>query len=146
MFPGIVGFARALELALESREEDGRRMGQLRDEFYQLLQTELGELPVNGPPLNDRSKRLSHNLNCQFPGLDGHSLMVGSPRLAMSSGSACTATSTEPSHVLTALGLDRDQVRSSLRFGLSRWTTPEEIATAVGLLVESTRQLRKLGG
>jgi cysteine desulfurase len=143
---GIVGFARALELALESREEDGRRMGQLRDEFHQLLQTELGTLPVNGPPLNDRSRRLSHNLNCQFPGLDGHSLMVGSPRLAMASGSACTATSTEPSHVLTALGLDRDQVRSSLRFGLSRWTTPEEIATAVGLLVESTRQLRKLGG
>jgi cysteine desulfurase len=143
---GIVGFARALELVLESRETDCRRMGQLRDEFYRLLRAELGELPINGPPLADRSRRLSNNLNCQFPGLDGHSLMVGSPRLAMSSGSACTATSTEPSHVLTALGLDRDQVRSSLRFGLSRWTTPDEIETAVGLLAESARQLRKLGG
>ncbi|MFO0454531.1 MAG: cysteine desulfurase family protein [Planctomycetota bacterium] len=143
---GIVGFARALELVLESREADCRRMGQLRDEFYRLLRAELGELPINGPPLADRSRRLSNNLNCQFPGLDGHSLMVGSPRLAMSSGSACTATSTEPSHVLTALGLDRDQVRSSLRFGLSRWTTPDEIETAVGLLAESARQLRKLGG
>jgi cysteine desulfurase len=143
---GIVGFARALELALESCEADCRRMGQLRDEFYRLLSAELGELPVNGPPLADQSSRLPNNLNCQFPGLDGHSLMVGSPRLAMSSGSACTATSTEPSHVLTALGLDRDQVRSSLRFGLSRWTTSEEIATAVGLLAESAQQLRKLGG
>jgi len=143
---GIVGFARALELALESREEDCRRMGQLRDEFYRLLQAALGELPVNGPPLSSLELRLPHNLNCQFPGLDGHSLMVGSPRLAMSSGSACTATSTEPSHVLTALGLDRDQVRSSLRFGLSRWTTWEEIGVAVGLLAESARQLKKLGG
>ena len=143
---GIVGFARAVELALESREEDSRRMGQLRDEFYRLLQAELGDLPINGPPLSDQSSRLTHNLNCQFPGLDGHSLMVGSPRLAMSSGSACTATSTEPSHVLTALGLNRDQVRSSLRFGLSRWTTRDEITTAVGLLAESARQLKKLGG
>lgn len=143
---GIVGFSCALELAVENREADCQRMGRLRDEFYRLLLAELGELPVNGPPLSDRERRLSHNLNCQFPGLDGHSLMVGSPRLAMSSGSACTATSTEPSHVLTALGLDRDQVRSSLRFGLSRWTTDEEISSAVGLIAESARQLRKLGG
>lgn len=143
---GIVGFARALELALESREEDCRRMAQLRDEFHRLLQAELGELPVNGPPLTNLELRLPHNLNCQFPRLDGHSLMVGSPRLAMSSGSACTATSTEPSHVLTALGLDRDQVRSSLRFGLSRWTSWEEITIAVELLAESARQLKKLGG
>lgn len=143
---GIVGFGRALELIVEDREEDCRRMGQLRDEFYRLLRAELGELPVNGPPMTDRSKRLSNNLNCQFPGLDGHSLMIGCPRLAMSSGSACTATSTEPSHVLTALRLDRDQVRSSLRFGLSRWTTLDEIETAVGMLAESARQLRKLGG
>lgn len=143
---GIVGLARALELAVETRVEDNARMAQLRDSLYQQLQGELGELPLNGPGLTAPEHRLVHNLNCQFPGLDGHSLMIGSPHLALSSGSACTATSTEPSHVLTALGLDRDEVRSSLRFGLSRFTTREEIEQATELLAESARRLRSLGG
>jgi len=143
---GIVGLAKALELALESRNADAARMAQLRNRLYQQLQSELGELPLNGPQLGEQDLRLVHNLNCQFPGLDGHSLMVGSPQVALSSGSACTATSSEPSHVLTALGLDGDQVRSSLRFGLSRYTTDEEIDAATDLLAASARRLRSLGG
>ena len=142
---GIVGMARALELALETRAEDSARMAQLRDRLYRQLQAKLGELPLNGPRLDAPGERLANNLNCQFPGLDGHSLMVGSPQLALSSGSACTATSSEPSHVLTALGLDRDQVRSSLRFGLSRFTTVEEIDAASELLADSACRLRALG-
>lgn len=142
---GIVGLARALELALETRVEDQARMAQLRDRLYRQLQAELGELPLNGPCLTDPEHRLVHNLNCQFPGLDGHSLMVGSPQLALSSGSACTATNSEPSHVLSALGLDRDQVRSSLRFGLSRLTTLAEIDRATEMLADSARRLRALG-
>ncbi len=143
---GIVGLARALELSLENLEQDRARMALLRDRLHQQLESELGELPLNGPALTALDLRLAHNLNCQFPGLDGHSLMIGSPRLALSSGSACTATSSEPSHVLTALGLDRDQVRSSLRFGLSRWTTEQEIDLATELLADSARRLRRLGG
>jgi cysteine desulfurase len=143
---GIVGMARALELALETLKPDQQRMAELRKRLYRQLQSELGELPLNGPSLDELDRRLAHNLNCQFPGLDGHSLMIGSPRLALSSGSACTATSSEPSHVLTALGLDGDQVRSSLRFGLSRWTTEEEIDLATELLADSARRLRRLGG
>lgn len=143
---GIVGLVRALELALETQPEDSARMARLRDRLYRNLQQELGELPLNGPQLADHASRLVNNLNCQFPGLDGHSLMVGSPRLALSSGSACTATSSEPSHVLTALGLDPDKVRSSLRFGLSRFTTEQEIDEATALLADSARRLRALGG
>ena len=143
--PGIVGFAAAVELCRELMTDESQRIAALRNRLFTKLSGKIGPILLNGPVLDDGSLRLAHNLNCQFPGLDGHSLMVGTSQLALSSGSACTATSTEPSHVLTALGLDRDQVRSSLRFGLSRFTTEQEIDLAVDLLAESAVRLRKLG-
>lgn len=143
---GIVGLAKACELCQSESLAAIPRVIQLRKQLYERLQMALGDLPLNGPPLENTAARLPQNLNCQFPGLDGHSLMVASERLALSSGSACTATSTEPSHVLAALGLNRDQIRSSLRFGLSRMTTEAEINAAVEMLADAARQLRKLGG
>ncbi len=140
--PGIVGMALAMELAINEMPSLFEQTRQLRDRFYQNLSTAVGGLPINGPPLDNPQKRLVNNLNCQFPGIDGHSLMIHTPQLCASTGSACTATNTEPSHVLQAMGLDPDQVRCSLRFGLSRFNTEAEIDLAVGLLAESVKRLR----
>lgn len=141
--PGIVGMAKALELACREWPNWVDLTRQRRDRFYQNLSAAIGPLPLNGPSLSDPSRRLFNNLNCQFPGIDGHSLMIHTPQLCASTGSACTATSTEPSHVLQAIGLNPDQVRCSLRFGLSRFNTDADIDRAVEALVASVAQLRR---
>lgn len=142
--PGIVGMATALTLCqaeIESRSELDRRRD-LRDRLYRGLQNQLGELPLNGPSLDQVRLRLGHNLNCRFPGVDGHSIMSGAPGVAISSGSACTSAEPEPSHVLRALGLDDDEIRSSLRMSVGRFTTVEDIDTAIDLLSKSVKTMR----
>lgn len=150
--PLIVGFARAIEIAVGEREQEMIRQATLRDRLWEGLRSGISECRLNGPPLERTEglaesagwRRLPNNLNVQFSGLDGEALMMKTPDVAVSSGSACSAANPEPSHVLSALGLDADQIRSSLRFGLSRFTTEEEIERAVLALAAGARALRDL--
>ena len=125
---------------------EGKRIGRLRDRLLAALTGRLDGVTVNG----SLEHRLPHNLNVSFAGVEGESLLVGLDDVAVSSGAACTTASPglEPSHVLRAIGLPDDLARASLRFGLGRWTTAEEIdyaADKVSSLVERLRQLSPAG-
>jgi cysteine desulfurase len=142
--PGIVGMARALALCVEEMDREPARASRLRQRLFETLLEQVPELELNGPPLNALHRRLPGNLNCRFPRVDGQALMLHAPEVAVSSGSACTSANPEPSHVLRALGLDADQVRSSLRFGVGRYNTEDEMHYAAAALGEAVRHLRRL--
>ncbi len=143
--PGIVGMARALELCLEELSAESARLAALRDRLYAGLSGQLGELVLNGPALDLEGARLPGNLNLSFTFVDGEALMLQMRgQLAVSSGAACTSANPEPSHVLRALKMRDDLVRSSLRFGLGRFNTEAEVDRAVELLVPTVRRLRSL--
>jgi cysteine desulfurase len=142
--PGIVGFAKALELSLAEMPTEQPRLAQLRDRLFEGLTGELDGVSLNGPSLELPELRLAGNLNVSFEYVDGEALLINMRDVAVSSGSACTSASPEPSHVLRALGLSDDAVRSSLRFGLGRFNTPEEIEFAIAAVAEVVRRLRKL--
>ena len=139
--PLIVGFAKAAELAVAEREDEGTRLGALRERLWQRLQNELEGLRRNGAP----GHCLPGNLNVCFAGVEAARLMVVLPELALSSGSACTSATPEPSHVLGALGLGPDLVNSALRFGLGRGTTAEEIDFAADRVIQEVQRLRSEG-
>jgi cysteine desulfurase len=139
--PLIVGFAKALELAVAEREEEAARVATLRERLWQRLQSELEGLRRNGAP----GHSLPGNLNVCFAGVEAARLMVALPELAVSSGSACTSATPEPSHVLGALGLGPELVNSALRFGLGRGTTEEEIDFAADRLIQEVQRLRSEG-
>jgi cysteine desulfurase len=130
-----------LELAAREMDQVPARIGQLRNEFFAELVRQIPGLQLNGPAL-DSPDRLWNNLNCVFPGVEGQTLALACEQVAMSSGSACSAAHAEPSHVLKAIGRDVDEVRSSLRFGLSRFTTAAEISAAAELIVAAYRRLK----
>ena len=140
--PQIVGFARAVELALAERETETERLLRLREQLWQHLRN-LDGIHLNGHP----SQRLAGNLNVSIDGIDGAALLLGLQSvMAVSSGSACSSTGTAPSHVLTALGRAEPLAYSSLRFGIGRFNSAEEIETAaqqVVLTIESLRQSKK---
>ncbi len=144
--PGIVGMAEAARLAVENLPEEPARLRGLRDRLWTLLTEGVPGIAINGPPLDDAAHRLVNNLNVRIPGVDGQSLLatLAGDGLAVSSGSACSAENPRPSHVLQAIGLDDDQARASLRFGLSRFTTPEEIETAAAAVAAGVGRLRAL--
>lgn len=142
--PGIVGFARALELCLAELPTESRRLASLRARLFAGLTGELDGVALNGPALDRPELRLPGNLNMSFAYVDGEALMMSMKRLAVSSGSACTSANPEPSHVLRALGLGDDLTRASLRYGLGRFNTEAEVETAVRLTVDAVRQLRRL--
>ena len=145
--PGIVGMAAALNLChaeIQEGTEDGRRR-ELRDRMYAGLNSRVGDLPLNGPSLTTPGLRLANNLNCQFPNIDGQSIMSGASEIAISSGSACTSADPDPSHVLAALKLSDDEIQSSLRVSVGRFTTLDEIDSAVDLLVRSVESMRQYG-
>jgi cysteine desulfurase len=143
--PAIVGLARAMELAIEELPAETVRLAGLRNRLLTGLQAQLDGVVLNGPLLEDPSMRLAGNLNLQFAYVDGESLMLSTGgQLALSAGSACTAAEPTPSHVLTALGLTDDAVRSSLRFGLGRFTTEAEIEATIEILTESVKRLRAM--
>ena len=142
--PGIVGLAAALTVCVEEMECETPRLRELRDELFRLLQVEVDGVRLNGPPLDEPGSRLAANLSCAFDYVEGQALMMRLKRLAVSSGSACTSTNPEPSHVLLALGLSADRARSSLRFGLGRFNSAEDIAQAAGMLRETVCELRTL--
>ena len=140
--PGIVGFAKALELCLAELPEEMARLAALRQQLWQGLRRDIPDVVLNGPEFGDL--RLPGNLNCSFPFVNGEALMMSMKTIAVSSGSACTSANPEPSHVLAALGLNEDLVRASLRFGLGRFNTAEEIDYAIAAVAENVHRLRQL--
>jgi cysteine desulfurase len=138
--PGIVGFGKACEICMLDMEEDSKRISKMRDH----LQTELLKLEeayVNG----SSEHRLPHVANISFKHVEGEGLLMGfNKNIALSSGSACTSASLEPSYVLKALGLGDDLAHSSLRFGLSRFTTDEEIEYTIKAISETVLKLREM--
>ncbi|WP_375437822.1 IscS subfamily cysteine desulfurase [uncultured Hymenobacter sp.] len=137
--PGIVGLGKACELARLEMVADTQRLSAMRDRLERELLT-LEESYVNG----SREHRLPHVTNISFKYVEGEGLMMGVKDLAVSSGSACTSASLEPSYVLKALGLSDDLAHSSLRFGLSRFTTDEQIDYAINHVKEAVTKLREM--
>ena len=137
--PGIVGLGKACELARLEMAADTARLSVLRDRLEKELTT-MEETYINGSV----EHRLPHVTNISFKYVEGEGLMMGVKDLAVSSGSACTSASLEPSYVLKALGLSDDLAHSSLRFGLSRFTTDEQIDYAIGHVKEAVTKLREM--
>ena len=137
--PGIVGLGKACEIAKQDMENDTARLSAMRDRLEKELLT-IEESYVNG----SREHRLPHVTNISFKYVEGEGLMMGVKDIAVSSGSACTSASLEPSYVLKALGLSDDLAHSSLRFGLSRFTTDEEIDYAINHTKEAVSKLREM--
>jgi cysteine desulfurase len=136
--PLIVGFGLAVELAVAAMAEESSRIFQLRERLHGGIRDRVSDLILNGHP----SQRLAGNLNLSFGYVDGEALMMSMRDIAVSSGSACTAANPEPSHVLTAMGLDDDTARASLRFGLGRFTTAKEIEAAIDAVASAVEKLR----
>jgi cysteine desulfurase len=138
--PGIVGLGRAAELCRLEMASDTERLRGLRDRLNTKLHQSLDEIYING----SLEHRLPHNLNISFAYVEGESLLMGINDVAVSSGSACTSASLEPSYVLKALGAGDDLAHSSIRFGLGRWTTEEEVDYVVEKLTSVVRRLREM--
>ena len=139
--PGIVGFGESCAICAHEMAADSERLGALRDRLWRRLTTELEGVTVNG----SLEHRLPGNLNVSFAGVDAETLLMSLPEVALSTGSACSSATVEPSHVLRALGIGAQAAHSSVRFGLGRVNTEEEIEYVAGRGVESVRRLRKLG-
>ncbi|MCH7728229.1 MAG: aminotransferase class V-fold PLP-dependent enzyme, partial [Planctomycetes bacterium] len=144
--PGIVGFAKALELCLEEMPAETERLRTLRNRLYEGLTSSVDGTHLNGPALEKCDLRLAGNLNLSFNYVDGEALLMSTQNLALSSGSACTSAEPEPSQVLKALGLSDDRTRSSIRFGLGRFNTLEEVQFAINTVHEAVERLRKFSG
>jgi cysteine desulfurase len=138
--PGIVGLGKAAELCRTEMAAEAERLRQLRDYLNAELHKNLDELYING----SMEHRLPHNLNISFAYVEGESLLMGINDVAVSSGSACTSASLEPSYVLKALGAGDDLAHSSIRFGLGRWTTKEEVDYVVDKLTNVVQRLREM--
>ncbi|MBF2046156.1 MAG: IscS subfamily cysteine desulfurase [Elainella sp. C42_A2020_010] len=137
--PQIVGFAKAVELGLAELEAETQHISTLRNHLWQQLQT-LDEIQLNGHP----TQRLAGNLNVSVAGVDGQALLLGlQPFVAVSSGSACTSAKIEPSHVLDALGIEPELAFASVRFGIGRFNTLEEIDRVAAGFIETVQSLRK---
>ena len=138
--PGIVGFGKACELARLEMASDTERISKLRDKLENALK-QIDESYVNGNPAH----RLPHVSNISFKYVEGEGLMMGfNQDIALSSGSACTSASLEPSYVLKALGLGDDLAHSSLRFGLGRYTTEEQIDFTIKAVTDTVLKLREM--
>lgn len=136
--PLIVGFGESCRIAREERESDATRIKNLRDDLWRRLQCGLDGIQLNGHP----TERVGGNLNVSFAGIDGDVLLNAMTKIAVSSGSACTSANPQPSHVLTAMGISDALTRASLRFGLGRFTTEDEIEFAADFVVETVTRLR----
>lgn len=138
--PGIVGFGKACEIAAAEMASEAERLRQLRDKLMHGLQSQLDEIYVNG----SLEHRLPHNLNMSFAYVEGESLLMGISDVAVSSGSACTSATLEPSYVLKALGVSEDLAHTSIRFGLGRFNTEEEVDYVIARVTEAVKRLREL--
>jgi cysteine desulfurase len=138
--PLCVGLGEAAEIAMNEMEGEAKRLTKLQARMLKGLQDRLPEIFVNG----DLEHRIPGNLNISFAYVEGESLMMGIKNLAVSSGSACTSASLEPSYVLRALGVEEEMAHTSLRIGLGRFTTEHEVDTAVDELVRHVNKLREM--
>ena len=152
--PGIVGLGKAAEIAAAEMPEESRRLRVLRRRLRDRIVERLDGVTLNGAPLPEigddgalapgvEERRLPGNLNVSFAGVDGEALLVGMKDVAVSSGSACTSASLAPSHVLTAIGVPDDLAHASIRFGLGRWTTAEEVDHAADAAIRAVERLRE---
>jgi cysteine desulfurase len=137
---GIVGLGKACEIAKAEMPEENVRTLQLREKLRKGLMDELPDVYINGHP----EQRLAGNLNVSFAYVEGESLLMGISDIAVSSGSACTSASLEPSYVLKALGVGEELAHSSIRFGLGRFNTDEEVDYTIGRVNEAVNRLREL--
>jgi cysteine desulfurase len=138
--PLCVGLGEAAEIAMKEMDAESKRLAKLRDRMLKGLNAKLTDIHVNG----DLEHRIPGNLNIGFAYVEGESLMMGIKGLSVSSGSACTSASLEPSYVLRALGVEEDMAHTSLRIGLGRFTTEHEVDTAVDELVRHVNKLREM--
>jgi cysteine desulfurase len=138
--PGIVGLGAACELAEQEREAESRRLRGLVEKLHRELSGRLDEITLNGHP----TERLPNNLNLSFAYVEGESLMMGMNDVAVSSGSACSSANHEPSYVLKALGVPDDLAHSSIRFGLGRFSTEEEVDYVIGRVAGVVERLREI--
>lgn len=138
--PAIVGFGKAAELARTLMAEESKRLSTLRDKMHREITRAIPEVYLNGHPVY----RLPNNLNLSFAYVEGESMIMGMKELAVSSGSACTSASLEPSYVLKAIGVGEDLAHTSIRFGLGRFTTEEEVDFAIRKVIETANKLREL--
>ena len=137
--PGIVGFGAAVELALDSMADEENRIRELMRLCDSLMHSEVGGAELNGPSIDER---LLGNLNYRLENIDAETLTLNLAETCISTGSACTSADPEPSHVLQAVGLDESQARSSIRIGIGRFNTAEEIKTAVKEIGTAASKLR----
>ncbi len=138
--PGIAGLGEACAICGREMDEEGARLRRLRDRLRAKLEKELDEVSING----SMRHRLPHNLNMTFAHVEAESLMMGLRGMAVSSGSACTSAIMEPSYVLKAMGVADDAAHSSIRFGLGRFNTEEEVDCAASNVIEAVKKLREL--
>ncbi len=153
--PGIVGFGKAIEIARSDMEEEARRLRLLRRRLYEGITARLDGIFLNGAPLpriaedgslepGQEEWRLPGNLNLSFAHVEGEALLMGMKDVAVSSGSACTSASLRPSHVLKALGVAEDLAHSSIRYGLGRFNTAEEVDYTVEATLKTVNRLREM--
>jgi len=138
--PGIVGFAKALDILRLEGEAEATRIRGLRDRLWKKLTSDLDSVLLNG----HAERRLPGNLNLSFAFVEGEGLMMAIKDVAVSSGSACTSASLEPSYVLRSMGLDEDLAHSSIRFGLGRFNTEEEVDYVAELVSSRVKRLRDM--
>jgi cysteine desulfurase len=138
--PGIVGFGKAMSLAMDEMEAEAKRLTGLREKLKHTIMGQLDEVYLNGHP----EKRIPGNLNISFAYVEGESLLMEMNDVALSSGSACTSSTLDASHVLNALGVDEELAHSSIRFGLGRFTTEEEVDYVGNKIVKAVKRLREM--
>jgi len=138
--PGIVGLAKALEICIDSMENESNRIKNLRDKMWAAFSSQLDEVYLNGHP----TQRLPNNLNVSFLHVEDNALMMSMKEIAVSNGAACSTADPEPSYVLKALRLPNEQLHTAIRFGLGRFTTEEEVNYVINRVIENVRKLRDI--
>lgn len=138
--PMIVGFGKAVELCEQEMPTESKRLSAMRDRLQIAITSKLEEVYLNGHP----TQRLPNNLNLSFAYVEGESLLMGLKEIALSSGSACTSATLEPSYVLRALGVGSDLAHSSIRFGLGRFNTDDEVDYTAKRIIEVVTKLREM--
>ena len=138
--PLIVGFGKACELCEQEMSAESVRMAKMRDRLQEGIMKGMDEVYLNGHP----TERLPNNLNISFAYVEGEALLMGVKEIALSSGSACTSATLEPSYVLRALGVGSDLAHSSIRFGLGRFNTDEEVEYTIDRMIKAVTHLREM--
>jgi cysteine desulfurase len=138
--PGIVGFGKACELCQQEMTKESKELSRLREKLTHSIMSRLDETFING----STEHRLPHNINISFAYVEGESLLMGINDIAVSSGSACTSATLEPSYVLKALGVGEDLAHTSIRFGIGRFNTEEEVDYVADRVVDTVTRLREL--